>query len=136
MVMTDPIADMLTRVRNALKAKHETVRMPASKMKGEILRIMKEEGFIEDFEKYCEEGSACEMFSVKLKYFGGLKKQSVIAGLRRVSRPGLRIYTQKDQIPRVNDGLGLAVISTSKGVMTDKQSRKYGIGGEIVCYIW
>lgn len=136
MVMTDPIADMLTRVRNALKAKHETVKVPASKMKGEILRIMKEEGFIEDYEKYCEEGSACEMFSIKLKYFGGLKKQSVVMGLRRISRPGLRIYTQKDQIPRVNDGLGLAVISTSKGVLTDKQSRKYGIGGEIVCYIW
>ncbi len=136
MVMTDPIADMLTRVRNALKAKHETVRVPASKMKGEILRIMKDEGFIDDFEKYCDEGSSCDMYMVKLKYFGGLKKQSVIVGLRRISKPGLRIYTQKDQIPRVNDGLGLAVISTSKGVLTDKQSRKYGIGGEIICYIW
>ncbi len=136
MVMTDPIADMLTRVRNALKAKHEMVNVPASNMKREILRIMKEEGFIDDFEQNKDEERSCEMFSIKLKYFGGMKKQSVITGLRRISRPGLRIYAQKDQIPRVNDGLGLAVVSTSKGVMTDKQSRKYGIGGEIVCYIW
>lgn len=136
MVMTDPVADMLTRIRNAIRAKHDFVTVPASKIKGEILRLLKEEGYIEDYEVTdSEEFRNVKLFNVRLKYYGGRDKVSVITEIKRASRPGLRLYKKKDDIPMVNEGLGIAIISTSKGVMTDKQSRKYGIGGEVICYI-
>ncbi len=130
-MVTDPIADMLTRIRNALMAKKEEVRIPASRMKREIARILKEEGFIEDF--YVEDKGVQGEIVIKLKYYKG---ESVIRGLRRVSKPGRRIYVSKEELPKVLGGLGIAVISTSKGVMTDKECRKLGIGGEYICEIW
>ena len=132
MVMTDPIADFLTRIRNANSVNHERVEIPASKMKRIISQILKDEGMIRDFE-YIEDG--CQgILRVHLKY--GANKQKVITGLKRISRPGLRVYAKKDEIPRILGGLGLAIISTSQGVMTDKQARKRGLGGEVLCYIW
>ena len=135
MVMTDPVADMLTRIRNAIRAKHDVVEVPASKMKEDILKIMFEEGYIESFEAVDTEIKNLKKFVVALKYYGGRDKISVIKELKKISKPGLRVYKKKDEIPKVNEGLGIAVISTSKGVMTDKQSRKYQVGGEVICYI-
>lgn len=130
-MVTDPIADMLTRIRNALMAKKEEVRIPASGIKKEIARILKEEGFIEDYR--VEESNVQGEIVIKLKYHKG---ESVIRGLRRVSKPGRRIYVSKTELPKVLGGLGVAIISTSKGVMTDKECRKLGIGGEYICEIW
>lgn len=136
MAMTDPIADMLTRIRNAVRAKHDTVSVPASRVKGEILRILQEEGYIEGFEKLPVEGkNNIYNYVVKLKYYGGRDKFSVITDLKRISKPGFRIYKSKTEIPKVNDGMGIAIISTSKGIVTDKQARKYGVGGEVICYV-
>ncbi len=135
MVMTDPIADMLTRIRNAIQAKHDYVSVPVSKIKGDILHLMKDEGYIEDYEAVDSKIKNLQIFNIKLKYYGGRDKVSVINTLKRVSKPGLRVYKKKDDIPKVNEGLGIAIVSTSKGIMTDKQSRKYQIGGEIICYI-
>lgn len=132
MVMTDPIADFLTRIRNGNMVMHETVEVPGSKMKISIAEIMKNEGYIKDFE-YIEDGKQ-GIIRVYLKYGGN--KTKVITGIKRISKPGLRVYVKKDEIPKVLGGLGTAVISTSKGLMTDKSARKEGLGGEVVCYIW
>ena len=132
MVMTDPIADFLTRIRNANSVHHEKVEIPASKLKKTMTQILKEEGMIKDFE--CIEDGRQGILRVHLKY--GPNKQKVITGLKRISRPGLRVYAKKDEIPRILGGLGIAIISTSQGVMTDKQARKRGLGGEVLCYVW
>lgn len=132
MVMTDPIADMLTRIRNANVVRHQTVDIPASNMKRAIANIMLEEGFIKNVEDL-KDGSV-PVLRVTMKY--GQDKERVITGLKRISKPGLRVYVQKDEVPKVLGGLGVAIISTSKGVMSDKDARKQGLGGEVLCYIW
>jgi len=132
MSMTDPIADMLTRVRNANSAGKDTVAMPTSKKLVEIARILKEEGFIIDYDVV--DGKPVGQLTITLKY--GPKKQKTIRGLKRISKPGLRVYAGKDDLPRVLGGLGTAVISTSKGVMTDRDARQAGVGGEVIAYIW
>jgi len=129
--MTDPIADMLTRIRNALVAKHEEVEIPASNMKKEIARILLAEGYINGYELT---GDNNETLKVALKY--GPKGEKVISGLKRISKPGLRIYAGKDELPKVLGGLGIAIISTPKGVMTDKEARKQNHGGEVLAYVW
>jgi len=132
MSMTDPIADMLTRVRNANSAGKDSVSMPTSNKLVEIARILKEEGYIIDYETV--EGKPVGQLTIILKY--GPKKQRTIRGLKRISKPGLRVYAGKDDLPRVLGGLGTAVISTSKGVMADRDARKAGVGGEVIAYIW
>ncbi len=132
MVMSDPIADMLTRIRNANVVRHETVEMPASKIKREIAEILKREGFIRDAEVI--EDSKQGIIRLFLKY--GPNNERVITGLKRISKPGLRVYTKSTEIPRVLGGLGVAIISTSKGVMTDKEARQSKAGGEVLCYVW
>lgn len=131
-MMTDPIADMLTRIRNAVAVRHETVTVPASKMKVAIARILKEEGFIRDYEVY-QEGPR-RMLRIHLKYTG--KKEPVITGLKRVSKPGLRVYVQRSEIPRVYGGLGIAIISTPQGVMTGQEAWRRRLGGEVIAYVW
>ncbi len=132
MLITDPIADMLTRIRNALVAKHETVDVPASNMKLAIAEILLNEGYIKSY-TVNEEGVE-KMMTIVLKY--GPNKQRVITGLKRVSKPGLRVYARKDRLPKVLNGLGIAIISTSQGIMTDREARKLGVGGEVLAYIW
>ncbi|GGA04623.1 MULTISPECIES: 30S ribosomal protein S8 [Paenibacillus] len=132
MVMSDPIADMLTRIRNANIVRHETVEIPASKVKREIAEILKKEGFIRDAE-YVED-SKQGIIRLFLKY--GSNNERVISGLKRISKPGLRVYTKSQEVPRVLGGLGIAIISTSKGVMTDKDARQSKAGGEVICYVW
>ncbi|MCC5912602.1 MAG: 30S ribosomal protein S8 [Clostridiaceae bacterium] len=132
MTMTDPIADMLTRIRNASAVKHETVDIPASNMKKQIANILLEEGFVKGFD-VIEDGKQ-GIIRVQLKY--GKNKEKVITGIKRISKPGLRVYAKKDEIPRVLGGLGIAVISTSKGIVADKAARKEGVGGEVIAYIW
>ena len=130
--MTDPIADMLTRIRNANQMRYKEVEVPASKIKLEIARILKEEGFIADFK--VNKDSVQDMMVLKLKY--GENKERVITGLKRISKPGLRVYAKSNEIPKVLNGLGIAIVSTSKGIMTDKQARKESLGGEVLAYIW
>ena len=132
MVVTDPIADMLTRIRNALVVKHETVEVPASNIKRAIAQILLQEGYIKGFTEI-DDGKQ-GIIRIVLKY--GMNNQRVISGLKRISKPGLRVYAKKDQIPRVLGGLGIAIISTSRGVMTDKKAREEGLGGGVLCYIW
>ena len=132
-VVTDTIADMLTRIRNANQMRYEEVKVPASNIKKEIARILKEEGFIKDYKIDSEENTQ-GMITLYLKYTD--KKERVITGLRRISKPGLRVYAKNDEIPKVLNGLGIAIISTSKGIMTDKEARKENIGGEVLAYIW
>lgn len=132
MQATDVIADMLTRIRNASSAKHETVDIPASNLKRSIANILLEEGYIREIEEI-EDGKQ-GIIRIKLKYAS--TKQSVITGIRRISKPGLRVYVPKDEIPKVLGGLGIAIISTSKGVMTDKKARSEGVGGEVLAYVW
>ncbi|MGQ9557142.1 MAG: 30S ribosomal protein S8 [Desulfurispora sp.] len=132
MVMTDPIADFLTRMRNANMVYHEKFEAPASKMKMAIAGILKEEGLIKEYE-YVADGKQ-GIIRVYLKY--GPNKERVITGVKRISKPGLRVYARKDNIPRVLGGLGIAILSTSRGIMTDKQARKQGLGGEVICYVW
>lgn len=132
MPVTDPIADMLTRIRNALGAKHEVIDMPASKMKKAVAGILLKEGFIKGYE-YKEEGPQ-GVIRITLKY--GAKNQSIITGLKKISKPGLRVYANKDEVPKVLGGLGIAIISTSKGIMTDKDARENGVGGEVIAYVW
>ncbi|MGN0038090.1 MAG: 30S ribosomal protein S8 [Coriobacteriales bacterium] len=132
MSVTDPIADMLTRIRNANAASHQTVSMPSSKKLVEIARILKEEGYITEYE-VIEKAPQNEL-NITLKY--GPKKSKVIKGIRRISKPGLRIYAGRDELPRVLGGLGTAIISTSKGVMTDRDARLAGVGGEVLAYVW
>ena len=135
-VVSDTIADMLTRIRNANQMRYEEVRIPSSKMKAEIARILKEEGFVKDFkiEKSDENSSVQDTIVLTLKYTD--KRERVITGLKRISKPGLRVYAKNDEVPKVLNGLGIAIISTSKGIMTDKEARKENIGGEILAYIW
>ncbi|MGH7728233.1 MAG: 30S ribosomal protein S8 [Candidatus Binataceae bacterium] len=131
-VVTDPIADMLTRIRNANTAHHETVDIPASRTKRALARILKDEGFIVDFESLAEGPQGT--LRVRLKY--GPDKEKVITGLRRISRPGLRVYTTRSEIPRLLGGLGLVIMSTSKGIMSGKRARREGCGGEVLAYVW
>ena len=132
MLITDPIADMLTRIRNALTAKHEDVLVPASTVKKAIAEILLDEGYIKSYD--IREDGVAKYIHIDLKY--GPNKQSVITGLKRISKPGLRIYARKDQLPKVLNGLGIAIISTSRGIMTDREARKQGVGGEVLAYIW
>ena len=132
MTVSDPIADTLTRIRNAIMARHDSVLIPMSRMKLAICRILKEEGFISDYEVL--RGRPHRVIKVHLKY--GDKNQPVISGLERVSKPGLRVYVQRGEIPRVYGGLGIAIVSTSKGVMTGQQAWRQEIGGELLCYVW
>ena len=132
MLINDPVADMLTRIRNALVAKHETTTLPASNMKKAIAQILVDEGYIKGFEVI--DDGAQGTIKLTLKYDGNRK--GVISGLKRISKPGLRVYAKSEDIPKVLGGLGIAIISTSKGVMTDRQARKNAVGGEVLCYIW
>ncbi len=131
-VITDPVADMLTRIRNANTASHDMVNVPASRMKQALAQILKDEGFIIDFERVNEGPQGT--IKIKLKY--GPNKEKVITGLRRISRPGLRVYTNKTEIPRVLGGLGLVIMSTSKGIMSGKRAKREGCGGEVLAYVW
>ena len=132
MIMNDPIADMLTRIRNAQVARHDSVTMPASGTKKAIAKILLDEGYIKSVD-YVDDGVQGQI-KVTLKYVNG--KESVIKGLKRISKPGLRVYARNDELPKVLGGLGIAIVSTSKGVMTDKSARNAGIGGEVLAYIW
>ena len=132
MLITDPIADMLTRIRNALTAKHEDVLVPASTVKKAIAEILLGEGYIKSYD--IREDGVAKYIHIDLKY--GPNKQRVITGLKRIIKPGLRIYARKDQLPKVLNGLGIAIISTSRGIMTDREARKQGVGGEVLAYIW
>jgi small subunit ribosomal protein S8 len=132
MNVTDPIADMLTRIRNASAARHRELTMPSSRVKREIARILTQEGFIESFETRPD--GVQEQLSLKLKYVEG--RTPVVTGLRRISKPGLRVYARKTEIPRVLGGLGLAILSTSHGIMTGSEARKQNLGGEVLCYVW
>ncbi len=132
MTMTDPVADMLTRIRNANVVKHETVDVPASNMKKELARILLEEGFIRGYD-VIEDGKQ-GIIRIQLKY--GQTGERVISGLKRISKPGMRVYADKHEVPRVLNGLGISIISTSKGILTDKQARKENVGGEVICYVW
>lgn len=132
MTMTDPIADMLTRIRNANMARHEKVEVPASNIKKEIARILKEEGFVRDVEVI--EDTKQGLIRIFLKYGAG--NEHVITGLKRISKPGLRVYAKKDEVPRVLGGLGIAILSSSNGIITDKQARSAQAGGEVLAYVW
>ena len=132
MMITDPIADMLTRIRNGLVAKHESVEMPSSKMKKAIAEILTEEGFINGYE--IAEGGVQSVMKVNLKY--GPNNEKVISGIKRISKPGLRVYANSEKLPVVLNGLGIAIISTSKGIMTDKKARAAHVGGEVLAYVW
>jgi small subunit ribosomal protein S8 len=132
-VVTDTISDMLTRIRNANMVKHQIVQIPSTKMSVAIAEILKEEGFIEDFENYVEDQQ--KYLLISLKYLGKSRK-AVISKIERISKPGLRVYANSKQLPKVLDNLGIAIISTSKGVMTNLKAKELGIGGEVLCYIW
>lgn len=132
MNITDPIADMLTRIRNANTSKHKTVDVPASNVKKAIAEILFKEGYIKAFEEIADENQGIIRISIKYDEKGN----RVIAGLKRISKPGLRVYANKEELPKVLNGLGIALISTSKGIMTDKQAREQGIGGEVLAYVW
>ena len=132
MTMTDPIADMLTRIRNANTVGHETVEIPASKMKKAIAEILKEEGYITDFDVLEDDKQG--MIKVTMKY--GSNKERVISGIKKISKPGLKVYAKANEVPKVLGGLGIAIISTSKGIVSDKEARKLGVGGEVICYVW
>jgi small subunit ribosomal protein S8 len=132
MMITDPIADMLTRIRNANGVKHATVDVPASNMKKRLAEILVEEGFIKSFDVI--EDNKQGIIRIELKY--GQDKQRVISGLKRISKPGLRVYAKGNEVPKVLGGLGIAVISTSNGIITDRKARQLGVGGEVICYVW
>jgi len=131
-MMTDPIADMLTRIRNASNAKHESVDIPASNIKKELAQILLNEGFVKGFDVIQDEKQG--IIRVDLKY--GKNKEKVISGIKRISKPGLRVFVKSNEVPRVLGGLGIVIISTSKGIMTDKVARKENVGGEVICYVW
>ena len=132
MAMTDPVADMLTRIRNANTAGHAEVDVPASKIKKNIAEILLKEGYIKGYEVV--ETQPQDVIKIEMKYGAG--KQRVISGIKRISKPGLKVYAKKDEVPKVLGGLGIAIISTSSGLITDKQARELGVGGEVVCYVW
>ena len=131
-MLTDPISDMLTRIRNANKALQDTVTMPTSRAKVEIARLLKEEGYIRDY--HVEKGESFDNLVIELKY--GRNRERVISGLKRVSKPGRRIYARKDRLPRVLGGMGVAIMSTSSGVMTSRSAEEKGVGGEVICFVW
>ena len=132
MTMTDPIADMLTRIRNANTVKHETVDVPASNIKKEIVRILLEEGFVRGYDVIEDEKQG--IIRIQLKY--GQSGERVIQGIKRISKPGMRVYTNAYEVPKVLNGLGISIISNSKGILTDRQARKENVGGEVICYVW
>jgi small subunit ribosomal protein S8 len=134
MTMTDPIADMLTRIRNANVAMHDDVRMPSSKQKEALAAILKKEGYIEDFGVDDDPRRPGKVLTVTMKY--SPERERTISGLQRVSKPGLRVYTKAERVPRVLGGLGVAVLSTSRGLMTDREARKQRVGGEVLCFVW
>ncbi|MDA8072252.1 MAG: 30S ribosomal protein S8 [Actinomycetota bacterium] len=134
MTMTDPIADMLTRIRNANTAMHDTVRMPSSKLKVSLAGILAREGYIDGFDVRPAQRGPGSVLEIKMKY--ATDRTRTIAGLRRISKPGLRIYAQADRMPRVLGGMGVAVLSTSRGLMTDREARQARVGGEVLCYVW
>ncbi|THV31534.1 30S ribosomal protein S8 [Glycomyces paridis] len=135
MTMTDPIADMLTRLRNANQAYHDTLSMPHSKMKASIAEVLKQEGYIAEWRsEEPEEGKVGKTLVIDLKF--GERRERSLAGLRRVSKPGLRVYAKSTELPRVLGGLGVAIVSTSQGLLTDRQARKRGVGGEVIAYVW
>jgi small subunit ribosomal protein S8 len=131
-MLTDPIADMLARIRNANKALHETATMPSSRLKVEIARLLKEEGYIRDFR--VEPGESYDTLVIELKY--GRNRERVITDLKRISKPGRRIYARKDRLPRVLGGMGTAILSTSNGLMTSRSAEEKGVGGEVICFVW
>ena len=130
--MTDPIADLLTRIRNANAVRHEVVGVPSSSVKKAITNILLQEGYLKEIEEYND--GVVPMLRLSLKY--GSNKERVITGLKRISKPGLRVYCKKDEVPKVLNGLGVALISTSKGILVDREARKAGLGGEVICYVW
>ncbi len=132
MVMTDPIADFLTRIRNAIAQQHTTVSAPSSNMKVAIAEILKREGFIKGFD--VEEDNKQNVITIQLKY--GRNNEKVITGIKRISKPGLRVYAKSNEVPKVLNGLGIAIVSTSNGLLTDKEARQRGVGGEILAYVW
>ena len=132
MTMTDPIADMLTRIRNANSAGHKTVEVPASKIKKSIAEILKDEGYINGFE--VKEDGKQGVIDIEMKY--GPENEKVITGIKKISKPGLKVYAKANEVPKVLGGLGIAIISTSSGLVTDKEARKLGVGGEVICYVW
>ena len=134
MNVSDPIADMLTRIRNAVAARHDSVVIPSSNMKVAIATVLKTEGFIKDYAIVSDEGKAQPTLKVDLGYGG--RRQPVLNGLKRVSKPGLRVYVQRNEIPRVYGGLGIAILSTPKGIMTGQEARRQSVGGELLCYVW
>lgn len=134
MTMTDPIADMLTRIRNANTAMHDTTNMPSSKLKEKIAEILSSEGYIEGFDVLDDSKRPGRTLQIQLKY--SPERRRTISGIRRISKPGLRVYTGSDRIPRVLGGLGIAILSTSQGLLTDAQAKKRGVGGEVLCYVW
>ena len=134
MTMTDPIADMLTRIRNANVAMHDNVRMPSSKLKESLAKLLEREGYISGFSVADDQGRPGRVLDIKMKYTP--ERQRTISGIRRVSKPGLRVYTKADTLPRVLGGLGVAVLSTSQGLMTDREARQRRVGGEVLCYVW
>ena len=137
MTVTDPISDMLTRIRNGIMAGHRAVTMPSSKMKTAIVRLLKEEGYIEDYQVVEYDEQPRYRLIVRLKYVGERRsRRPVITGLRRVSKPGRRVYTRAKDIPWVRSGMGVAILTTPKGVLTGQQARRLGVGGEIICYVW
>jgi small subunit ribosomal protein S8 len=131
-MLTDPVADMLARIRNANKAMHETVEMPTSRLKQEIARILKEEGYIRDY--HVRKGESFDTLVVELKF--GRNRERVITGLKRISKPGRRVYARKDRLPRVLGGMGTAILSTSSGLVTSRTAAERGIGGEVICFVW
>jgi small subunit ribosomal protein S8 len=134
MTMTDPIADMLTRIRNANVAMHDEVRMPSSKLKEALAGLLQKEGYISGFSVTDDEGRPGRVLTIEMKY--SPERARVISGMQRVSKPGLRVYTKADKVPRVLGGLGVAVLSTSQGLMTDREARKRRMGGEVLCFVW
>jgi small subunit ribosomal protein S8 len=133
-MLTDPVADMLTRIRNANKALHDRAEMPSSKLKEQIARILKEEGYVRDYRVEEKEGLPYKVLVVELKY--GRGRERVLTGLKRISKPGRRIYAGKDRLPRVLGGMGTAILSTSRGVITSRTAQREGIGGEVICFVW
>ena len=131
-MMTDPIADMLTRIRNANKAMHETTSMPTSRLKEQIARLLKEEGYIKDYR--VEKGESYDTLVIELKF--GRNRERIITDLKRISKPGRRIYARKDRLPRVLGGMGTAILSTSRGVITSRTAEQEGVGGEVICFVW
>jgi small subunit ribosomal protein S8 len=131
-MLTDPVADMLTRIRNANRALHESCEMPASRLKVEIARLLKEEGYIKDYR--VRKGDSFDSLTIELKF--GRNRERVITDLRRISKPGRRIYARKERLPRVLGGMGTAILSTSRGVLTSRQAQELGIGGEVICFVW